>query len=122
MLLAGEPCLPALLLAVGPGFQAVLLGSSQMRAHILVSVEHQVLQQALNKTAGLFNPETCILIQKRHAYTANLNSETSGDSKDAFLHCGDVLGCAAVSCMIAATFAACCTSGVAAYFSTKKRI
>ena len=46
MLLAGEPRLPALLLAVGPGPQAVLLGSGQVGAHILVSVEDQVLQQA----------------------------------------------------------------------------
>ena len=46
VLLAGEPRLPALLLAVGPGLQAVLLGSGQVWAHILVSVEHQVLQQA----------------------------------------------------------------------------
>ena len=35
-------------------------------------------------------PEKCILIQKRHPYTGNLNSETSGDSKNTFLHCGDV--------------------------------
>ncbi len=32
-----------------------------------------------------------ILIQKRHPHTGNLNSETSGDSRNAFLHCGDVL-------------------------------
>ena len=45
---------------------------------------------------ALFNPETPILIQKRHPYTGNLNSETSGDSKNGFLHCGDVL---AVQCL-----------------------
>ena len=38
----------------------------------------------------LFNPETCISILKRHPFTGNLNRETSGDSKHAFLHCGDV--------------------------------
>ncbi len=75
MLPAGEPCLPALLLAVGPGFQAVLLGSGQVWSHILVSVEHQVLQRAPDKIAGS----------------------------------------AAVSCTVAATFAAHWTSGVAAY-------
>ncbi len=42
-------------------------------------------------SAALFNPETSILIQKRHPYTGNLNRELSGDSKNAFLHCGDVL-------------------------------
>jgi len=41
--------------------------------------------------SALFNPETSVVIQKRHPYTGNLNSETSGDSKYAFLHCGDVL-------------------------------
>lgn len=30
------------------------------------------------------------MIQKGHPYTANLNSETSGDSNDAYLHFGDV--------------------------------
>ena len=42
--------------------------------------------------AALLNPETSILLQKRHPYTGNLNRETSGDSKNAFLHWGDVLG------------------------------
>jgi len=46
----------------------------------------------LGKHGGLLNPKTSILIQKRHSYTRNLNSETSGDSKNAFLHGGDVLG------------------------------
>ena len=40
----------------------------------------------------LFNSETSNPIQKRHPYTENLNSETSGNSRYAFLHCGDVLG------------------------------
>ncbi len=43
-------------------------------------------------SSALPNPETSILIQKRHFYTRNQNSETSGDSKSAFLHCGDVSG------------------------------
>ncbi len=38
-----------------------------------------------------FNPEMSILSHKRHPYTENLNSEMFGDSKDVFLHCGDVL-------------------------------
>ncbi len=37
-----------------------------------------------------------ILTQKRYPYTGNLNPETSGDRKNAFLHCGDVLGVVAV--------------------------
>ena len=36
--------------------------------------------------AALLNPKTSILIPKRHSYTRNLNSETSGDSKNAILH------------------------------------
>ena len=33
-----------------------------------------------------------ILVWKRRPYTGNLNSETSGDSKNAFPQYGDVLG------------------------------
>ena len=32
-----------------------------------------------------------VSIPKRHPYTRNLNSETSGDGENRFLHCGDVL-------------------------------
>ncbi len=39
---------------------------------------------------AVFNPKTSIFIQRRHPYTGDLNSETSGDSKNTFLHCGDV--------------------------------
>ncbi len=42
-------------------------------------------------TSGSFQPRNVYSIHKRHPYTGNLNTETSGDSKDAFLHCGDVL-------------------------------
>ncbi len=47
-------------------------------------------QKRWQEVAALFNPETPILIQKRHPYTSNLNSETLRDSKIAFLHWGDV--------------------------------
>ena len=48
---------------------------------------------------ALFNPETSIFIQKHHPYTGNLNSETLGDSKNAFLHWGDGFGAQiALSC------------------------
>ena len=33
-----------------------------------------------------------LIIQERHPYTGNLNSETPGDSKNAFAHCRYVLG------------------------------
>ncbi len=36
-------------------------------------------------------PKRLFLIQKCHPYTGNLNPETLGDSKTAFLHCGYVL-------------------------------
>ncbi len=39
---------------------------------------------------ALSNPKTSVLIQKRRPYTENLNSETPGDSKNTFLHWGDV--------------------------------
>ena len=42
---------------------------------------------------ALSDPKTYILIQRRHPYAGNkLNSETSEDSKNAFLYCGDVAG------------------------------
>ena len=41
---------------------------------------------------ALFSPKTSISIQKHHPYTGILNSEASGDSDNAFPHCGDVLG------------------------------
>ncbi len=41
---------------------------------------------------ALFSPKTSILIQKRPLYSGNLNSKAPGDSKNAFLHWGDVLG------------------------------
>ncbi len=41
---------------------------------------------------ALFNSKTAISVQERHPYTRNLNSEMPRDSKNAFLHCEDVLG------------------------------
>ncbi len=40
---------------------------------------------------ALFNPKTSKKFQKHHPHTGNLNRETSGDSENAFLLCGDVL-------------------------------
>ncbi len=37
------------------------------------------------------NPKVSILVQTCHLYTGKLNSEMSGDSKNALLNCGDVL-------------------------------
>ncbi len=42
--------------------------------------------------AALLNPNISKLIQKCHPYTVNLNPETSRDSKNVFLHWGDVAG------------------------------
>jgi len=41
---------------------------------------------------ALLNPETSILIQNCPFYSGSLNSETLGDSQNAFLHWGDVSG------------------------------
>ena len=35
----------------------------------------------MTHTGALFNPKTSIVIQKRHPYTGNLNTESSGDSE-----------------------------------------
>ncbi len=41
---------------------------------------------------ALFHPKMSIIIQKRHPYTGNINSELAGDSKILeFLHCRGVL-------------------------------
>ena len=40
---------------------------------------------------ALFNPKTSISIQKITLYIGYLNSKTSEDSKNVFLHCADVL-------------------------------
>ncbi len=49
-------------------------------------------QEGLLIYGSFSNPQKSIVIQKRHPYTGNLNSGTSGASKNVFLHCGDVLG------------------------------
>ena len=51
--------------------------------------------------AALFNPKTSVLTQKHHLYTGHLNRETSGDSKNTFLHCGDVLALMPAACSCA---------------------
>jgi len=51
----------------------------------------QYVPLAHGDSTALFNPETAVLIQKRHPYTGSLNSETLGDSETAFLPWGDVL-------------------------------
>ncbi len=38
----------------------------------------------------LTRPESSIFTQKRRPYSGNLNSQTFGDSENAFLHYGDV--------------------------------
>ncbi len=80
--------------------QAALLAMTQavqvQPQHVasgLVVADHAALGTGCctwDRAAALLNPTTTISIQKRHAYTRNLHSETSGDSKTAFLHCGDV--------------------------------
>ena len=52
-----------------------------------------VLSGTYGANTAFLDPDTSILIQKRHPYTGNLNRETSGDSKNVFLLCGDVLDC-----------------------------
>ncbi len=54
-----------------------------------LSGKRGALGEQLHAGTALFDPKTSTLIQKCHPYTGN--SETSGDSKNVFLHCGDVL-------------------------------
>ena len=53
--------------------------------HYILFISTAVLEPAL------LNPKTPIFLQKLPSYSGNLNSETPGDSKNAFQHCGDVL-------------------------------
>ncbi len=53
-----------------------------------IFISSSILPMAARQT--LFNPKTSIPSQKRHPCTGKLNSETSGDSKNAFPHCADV--------------------------------
>ena len=56
------------------------------------SAEHgQTYHSCVQLLIALLNPKTSIFNQKRHPYAGNLNLETPGDSKTAFLHCGDTL-------------------------------
>ena len=59
----------------------------------LSSLSHSVLPQPrqLWHHQALLNPEASVLIQKCQSHTGKLSSETPGDSKNAFLHCGDDL-------------------------------
>ncbi len=53
---------------------------------------------------ALLNPETSTLLQKHHAYIGKLNSETPGDSENAFLHCGDGIVLLRCHCLTALVF------------------
>ena len=63
---------------------------TKLTAFIKVWVMSPWLACVQHPTA-LRNPKMSNLIQKCHPYTGNLTGEMSGDSKDVFLHCGDVL-------------------------------
>ena len=56
---------------------------------LLTACSHHC-EAAYVSEALLFSiPRRLVFIQKRHPHIGNLNSETCGDSKNAFLHCGD---------------------------------
>ncbi len=53
---------------------------------------HEIPNRYIGSTASSVQSETAILFQKCHPYTGNPNRETSGDSTNAFLDWGHVLG------------------------------
>ena len=57
--------------------------------HKVALQQHDSLTPDLS--ASLFNPETSIPTQRHHPYTGSSISETSGESDNASLQCGDVL-------------------------------
>ena len=48
--------------------------------------ENDNAHSSCDDPGALFNPETSILIQKRHPYTGNLDQQTFWDTKNVFLH------------------------------------
>ena len=73
MLLAGQPRLPGLLLALSPGLHTVLLGGGQVRAHVLVGVEQKVLQPHMPRSADMWlDPDASSLM--------SLSTATLGES------------------------------------------
>jgi len=76
------------------GYFLEILGSpfTCFDARQVTTVKIGICTLLVEDKLALLNPNTSILTQKHHPCTGSLNSKTSGDSKNAFLHCGDVLG------------------------------
>ncbi len=85
------------------GDQAIPLGHARLSVPIhlhsgpplIILLDHSTLGEDLQPCQAvvkgqLLSIPTAILIQRCHPYTGNLNSETPGDSENAFLHWGDV--------------------------------
>ena len=91
------------------------------RHPVLLMGECYLAQQCC---AALFNPKMSILTQKRHPCTGILNRETSWDSKNALLHCGDVLAQSGLSCYLCGiemlTDIWCCHLSSPVYLSSSK--
>ena len=79
--------------------------------HVPSKADLRAMSECLQLQKALINPKTSILIQKRHPYTRNLNSEMSGDSENAFLHCGDVLGFTLIPVPISKQLLTLCLAG-----------
>ena len=69
----------------------VMVLMSQTGVCVVSSSARLMLHVQCYRQGALFNPKTSIFIQKRHPYTGNLNPETPGHSKNAFIHWGYVL-------------------------------
>jgi len=75
--------------------QLALQGTTRSSGKSQQALLHIVMQAQsafVTKYTALLNPKISDLIQKRHSYTENIDSETSGDIQNACLHCGGVLG------------------------------
>ena len=97
-------CTPSLKAKSGTSYKRTsrLYVSDRMERHVHAELMDEWMHiRHMYRQLALFNSETSVSIQKRHPYTGNLNSETSGDSKNACLHCGDVL--ALSTCFMPAT-------------------
>lgn len=59
--------------------------ATQVHVYTLTPHRFTHICMCAEQRMALFIPETSILLQNRHPYTGNLNSETFGDSQNTFL-------------------------------------
>ena len=80
-----------LLLFMLPGWPSLLLRRAKKGAETVSSAPLADIFIVTTVTKYNSSIQSPPKKQKKHPHTGNLNSEPSGDSENAFLHCGDIL-------------------------------